>query len=340
MNISVGIKAEREKEIFYDNLMNKVNVSEDDYFQMIRSKKNCQKYAHIQYNHKSGMNYLCLDCDNDVFQTLEDKNLYPNLVALNKDNNKGHMFFRLNSFVGTTSNSRMKPQRTARLLTHALNNYLNCDKQFTGVQSKNPLNTDKYRVYSYSNDGYDFNDLFDNIPDEFIYINEPGRIIVDKKELLIVKVGERNSYLFDETRTEAYKLKNKINNYNDLHAEIERIYLSFNASIQEPLSLSEAKHSIKSITNYVFYKYTGDKKNRGIMNLAAYGHDLTLQDKQVAGANHTAKIKREATEQRIIDAIKGLQAESVKVTQKAISERSGLHRNSLRNYSELIKKLK
>lgn len=337
MNISVGIKAEREKEIFYDNLMNKVNVSEDDYFQMIRSKKNCQKYSHIQYNHKSGMNYICLDCDNDVFQTLEDKNLYPNLIALNKDNNKGHMFFRLNSFVGTTSNSRMKPQRTARLLNHSLNNYLGCDKQFTGVQSKNPLNTDKYRVYSYSQDGYDFNDLFDNIPDEFIYLNEPGRIIVEDKELLLVNVGERNSHLFDKTRKEAYKLKNKINNYNDLYAEIERIYLSFNAAIQEPLSFGEAKHSIKSITNYVYYKYTGDKKNRGVLNLAAYGHDLTLQDKQVIGANHTNKTQRENTEQALLAAVAELQANGKKVTQKAVAERSGKGIATVKRYWKNIK---
>lgn len=332
----IGIKKEKELEIFYNNLMQKVNVSGDDYYQKIRSKNNCQKYSHIQYNHNSGMNYICLDCDHNVFETLEDKNIYPNLIALNKDNNKGHIFVRFNSFVGTTANSEMKPQRTARLLNHSLNNYLRCDKQFTGVQAKNPLNTDKYRVYSYSQDGYDFNELFDNIPDEFIFLNDPYKVVIEEKELLLVNVGERNAYLFDTVRIEAYKLKYKFNEYNKLYDEVKKIYLSVNSKLKEPLSVTEANHSIKSITNYVFYRYTGDQKNRGVLNLNAHGHNLNLQDKQVLGAKYTHKTQRMNTEQVLLGCIAKLQEEGKKITQKAVAELSGKSLRTVKTYWKSI----
>ena len=105
--------------------------------------------------------------------------------------------------------------------------------------------------------------------------------------------------------------------------------------------MSEIRYIVKSISNFTWSKYTGgDGKNRGVLELSSKGHNLSLQDKQVIGAKYSHKIRTDNTEQRIVEAVEALQAENLKITQKAIAERSGLHRNTLRNHSELIKKLK
>lgn len=331
-----GINAKHELTVFNDLLMNKVKVSNKDYFQIIRSKKNASKYPHIQFNHLSGVNYIAIDIDNDVFHTLEETNLNPNLVVINSSNNKAHCYFRFNNFIGTTAKSSFKAQKAMRLLQNSLNNYMNGDKAFNGIQAKNPLHS-SYRVLSFSNQGYDFDELFDNIPDEHIYIYKPE--IVETKES--VYAPGRNSYIFEVTRQHAYKQKALCSSIEQLFKEVDNYAKIANGNLTEPLDLNEIKHIVKSITNFTWKKYTGgDGKNRGVLNLAVYGHDLTLQDKQVIGANHTNKIRTEATEQRIIEAIEALQAENVKVTQKAIAERSGLNKNTLTKYKDLVKKLK
>lgn len=335
-----GINPKKELEIFNNLLMNKVKVSNKDYYQVIRSKKYAHKFTHIQYNHCSGSNYIFLDCDKDALQTIEETNLKPNIVSVNQDNGRGHIGFRFNSFVGTTANASIKPQKALRLLNHSLNNYLGTDKAFNGVQCKNPL-YHGFRIFSFSDQGYDFAELFDNIPDEHIYINQPEKIVIEDKEVLAVVNGERNAYLFDTVRFKSYQIKHKFKNYEDFFTEIERIYNDLNAMLSDPLPFKECQHSIKSIATWTWNNYTGeDGKNRGVMQLDSKGHNLTLQDKQIIGAKYSHKIRTEATEQRIIETVKALQAKGEKITQKAVAEHSGLNKNTLTKYKDLIKKLK
>ena len=331
-----GIRVNKEIEIFNTLLMNKVKVSNKDYFQIIRSKKHASKYPHVQYNHLSGVNYIAVDIDSDVFNILEETNLNPNLVVANSSNNKAHCYFRLNDFVGTTANSSFKAQKAMRLLHNSLNNYMNGDKAFNGMQAKNPLHN-SYRVLSFSDQGYDFAELFDNIPDEHIYIYKPE--IVETKES--VYSPGRNSYIFEVTRFHAYKQKALCSSFEQFFNEVDSYAQLANSNLTEPLELSEIKYIVRSITNFTWSKYTGgDGKNRGVLELSSKGHNLSLQDKQVIGAKYSHKIRTDNTEQRIVEAVEALQAENLKITQKAIAERSGLNKNTLTKYKDLVKKLK
>lgn len=331
-----GIRKEIELEIFNSNLMDKVKVSNKDYYQVIRNKKNADQYSHIQYNHLSGVNYIAIDIDTDVFSCLEETNLHPNLVVANLSNNKAHCYFRLNDFVGTTPQSRMRPQKALRMLTHALNNNLGGDKAFNGMQAKNPLHSD-FRVFSLSSEGYDFAELFDNIPDEHIYIYKPE--IVETKEA--VESPGRNCYLFEIVRYHSYKLKWKCEDYDQFFSQVKDFTVSANENMTNPLGSREVWSIIKSVSNFTWNKYTGgDDRNKGVMELNIKGHNLSQRDKEVLGAQYSNKVRTDNTEQRIVEAVDTLQAENVKITQKAIAERSGLHRNTLRNHSNLIKKLK
>lgn len=328
-----GIRVNKEIETFNALLMNKVKVSNKDYFQIIRSKKYASKYPHIQYNHLSGVNYIAIDIDNDVFNTLEETNLNPNLVIANSSNNKAHCYFRLNDFVGTTAKSSIKPQKALRLLTHSLNNFMNGDKAFNGMQAKNPLH-DTYRVFSFSDQGYDFAELFDNIPDDKIFIYKPE--IVETKEA--VEAPGRNCYLFELTRFYSYKQKWHCKSYDELFKCVEAFAQNANANLTEPLGTSEISYIVKSITNFTWSKYTGgDGKNRGILELSSKGHNLTMQDKQIIGANYTNKTQRENTEQLLKDCLAELQAQGKKATQKAVAELSGKSLKTVKRYWKQIK---
>jgi len=332
-----GINTQMELQHFKDNLMDKVKVSNEDYYQIIRGKQFSQAFTHIQYNHLSGQNYIGLDCDIDVFNVIEEKNIYPNLVVKNKNNNRAHLFFRLSSFVGTTAQSRIKPQRAVKLLTHSLNNHLGTDKAFNGIQAKNPLN-DSYDIFSYSNESYDFDELFENIPDDQIYVNKPEISIVGNSEVLHVGTGERNSFLFDAIRHQSYRLKYKHNSYESLYVEVERIYNDLNAMLAEPVDFKECQHSIKSITNYTWFKFVGDGKNRGVMDLGLKGHNLSLQDKQVIGATYSNQLQRETTQNTLQDAFNELVSKCIKPTQKAVANLSGKSLRTVeRNWSKIEK---
>lgn len=332
-----GINTQMELQHFKNNLMDKVKVSNEDYYQIIRNKQHSSKFSHIQYNHLSGQNYIGLDCDIDVFNVIEEKNINPNLVVKNKNNNRAHLFFRLSSFVGTTPNARTKPQKALRLLTHSLNNHLGTDKHFNGVQAKNPLN-DSYDIFSFSNESYDFDELFENIPDEQIYVNKPEISISEDKEIIHVGTGERNIYLFDTVRFQSYKIKHKHNNFNSFYDEIERIYNDLNAMLAEPMDFKECQHSIKSIATWTWCNFVGDGKNRGVMDLASKGHDLSDHDKKVIGASYSAKIKRETTQNALQDAFNELVSQCIKPTQKAVANLSGKSLITVkRNWSKIEK---
>ena len=332
-----GINTQMELQHFKDNLMDKVKVSNEDYYQIIRGKQFSQAFTHIQYNHLSGQNYIGLDCDIDVFNVIEEKNIYPNLVVKNKNNNRAHLFFRLSSFVGTTAQSRIKPQRAVKLLTHSLNNHLGTDKAFNGIQAKNPLN-DSYDIFSYSNESYDFDELFENIPDDQIFVNKPEISIGEDKEIIHVGTGERNIYLFDTVRFQSYKVKHKHNNFNSFYDEIERIYNDLNAMLADPMDFKECQHSIKSIATWTWCNFVGDGKNRGVLNLDANGHDLSDHDKKVIGASYSAKIKRETTQNALQDAFNELVSQCIKPTQKAVANLSGKSLRTVeRNWSKIEK---
>jgi len=326
-----GINTQMELQHFKNNLMDKVKVSNEDYYQIIRNKQHSAKFSHIQYNHLSGQNYICLDCDVNAFNVIEENNINPNLVVKNKNNNRAHLFFRLTSFVGTTVRAREKPQKALRLLTHSLNNHLGTDKAFNGIQAKNPLN-DSYDIFSFSNESYDFYELFENIPDNQIYINKPKVSIVDDQEVLHVGTGERNVYLFEAVRHQSYKIKHKHNSYESLYVEIERIYNDLNGMLAEPVDFKECQHSIKSITYFTWYKFVGDGKNRGVMDLASKGHNLSDHDKKVVGAKYSHKVRSESSYKAIQASLNSLLNDDIKPTQKAVSLHSGKGLTTVKKY--------
>lgn len=322
-----GIKPQNELIKLYENLPSKPYFSYENYIKTVRPKKYVKEYSHLQYNHPQIQKYIVLDLDKVAFEILET-NLRPNLLVVNKKDGKGHAFFRLKSLVSCTAKSRMQPQKTLRLITHSLNNYLHdsagADHRFSGQLAKNPLvGDDRYRVFSYSDQAMDFEDFFENIPDQHIKMNQPQKIIVDQKELEAVAVGERNHFLFNKVRFEAYRLKAKYGNPEAFYDAVEDYANKCNGCIANPLEYGEINALIKSISKWTWNTYDGtDAKNRGVMELDSKGHNLSLHDKRVLGAKYSHEVRKESSYKAISDAFYHLVSKDIKPTQKAVAEQS------------------
>lgn len=336
-----GLRPKKELEEFYNNLPNKPYFAYDNYIKCIRPKKHVKEYSHIQYNHPQIQKYIVVDLDKTAIDIL-DTPLKPNLLIVNKNNAKGHAFFRLKSFVPITPKSRMQPQKTLRLITHSINNYLfdngGADHRFSGQLAKNPwVGDDRYHILSYNNEPWDFEDFFENIPSEFIKMNRPQKIVVDQKELEAVAVGERNYFLFNKIRFEAYKLKAKIGNPDAFHEAVEDYANKCNGLISVPLGYGEINQIVKSISKWVWLTYDGsDDKNRGVMELDSKGHNLSLQDKQILGAKYSHEQRKESSYKAILEAFNDLISKDIKPTQKAVSIASGKGLTTVKKYWKQI----
>jgi hypothetical protein len=335
----LGHKPEKELEILYSHLPTKPYVGDFKAQTLITSKDKIKNYSYLQYNHPEIARYIVIDCDEQAFNFVYT-DLKPNLLVMNKENGKGHAFFRMKGFVGSTAKSKWKPQKTLRLINHAIINMANdngigADPCFNGLKAKNPFNSN-YRVSSYNQEPWDFNEFFEYIPDKYIYSRKPE--IVQGSE--VIEVAGRNCYLFETTRKQAYVLKAKITSFDRFYNAVHDVALKINGNMSIPLDYSEVKSVIKSVATWTWKHYHGDTKNRGVMDLTAKGHNLTLKDRQVLGAKYSHKIRTDNTEQRIVEAVEALQADNVKITQRAIAERSGLNKNTLTKYKDLVKKLK
>jgi len=332
-----GITPKNEIIKLYENLPTKPYFSYENYIKCVRPKKFVKEYSHLQYNHPQIQKYIVIDLDDTAINIL-DTNLKPNLLVLNKDNGKGHAYFRLKSFVPVTAKSRMQPQKTLRLITHSINNYLfepaGADHRFSGQLAKNPMcGDDRYRVLSYTDQSWDFEDFFENIPDQHIKMNQPQKIIVDQKELEAVAVGERNHFLFNKVRFEAYRLKAKYGNPDAFYDAVEDYANKCNGCIANPLGYGEINQIIKSISKWTWNEYDGtDAKNRGVMELDSKGHNLSLQDKQTLGAKYTNEQRKESSYKAISDAFFHLLSKDIKPTQKAVAEQSKKSLRTVKTY--------
>lgn len=369
-----GINPSSELDLFKSNLPKKPYFSYLNYFQEIRPKYNkyLVQYSHIQFNHPQYIKYICIDIDLkqnenikrsdfddevsfllaqvNIFDIIEYSSLKPNLAIVNRSNGKGHLFFRLNTAVSKTENSSKKAINALKKIIFGLNNYLGGDHCYRQHLAKNPFfiqrdNEDSFfKIHSFNKSGFDFDDFFENIPDHCFENTKEHK----KKDVYLgldieaegIQIGQRNDYLFNQTRLKSYALKSKYHFYSDFYDAVEKEYTNLNNKLPDPLDYTEANQSINSIAKWTWANYDGDykDKNRGVMQLDLHGPDLNKQERQVAGANYTAKIKRNGTLTALIDVFNTMQAEGVKVTQKAVAERSGKGIATVKRYWKQINK--
>lgn len=341
--MNYGINPQNELKRLMVNLPKKPFVGGFKAQTIIVDKADIETYKYLQYQHPEYARYIVIDIDSMAFD-ITSTNLMPNLLVINKYSDstsehavlKGHAFYRLDGFVGASSKSRIKPQKTLRLINHSIINYLraegiDADPAFNGQKAKNPFNSN-FTILSLRDEPWSFADFFEAIPEQHIYNRKP--VIQQGKE--VVEIAGRNCYLFEKVRIESYKAKSKYDNFNCFYDYVHDFTLKQNGMLSNPLDYGEIKQIVKSVSNWTWLNFTGETRNKGVMELAVKGHGLTQRDKEVLGANYTAKIKVENTYKAIQDAFLALVNENIKPTQKAVAERSGKSLRTVKTYWKQI----
>jgi len=101
------------------------------------------------------------------------------------------------------------------------------------------------------------------------------------------------------------------------------------------LRLSQLKATCRSIARWTWYRYTGRGSGctRGVMRLSG---SLPLRERQQLSSNRTHEVRRQSTKDRIVASVKALKLAGEVVTFAAIARNSGLCRQTVARYRDLV----
>ena len=258
-----------------------------------RSPREALKHAYIQPNSKYNLSNIIIDIDREDFSIsdFEELNIpLPNMVVMNKDYNKAHVWYMLSCPVWLQyeyrySDNKITSYQYAQAVYNALVGRLKADTHFNRSLCKNPFYQEgPWKTLFLTDHKYTLAELSDHLdlmPPERKKASksgEPVQILLDLPDFDIsIREGQRNQRLFDETRKQAYIF------YRDKHCSEETLY-SFCMGILEklndscldsagadrlPLSgreLSDIAHSIsswctsKKFNEKLLSKYTDEQR--------------------------------------------------------------------------------
>lgn len=268
------------------------------------------------------------DIDTDQgFSHWEDCNApQPNFITINPVNGHAHYIYMLAAPVPTTNQAKRKPLAfVARIERGLLDKLTAADSGYAGYISKNPLSK-HWETYIGRDSSYPLDELA-----QWVDLSLPKQKKRDRTGL------GRNCILFDELRYWAYarviSAKSTMQFERWLDTVVSRGY-QFN-TFNTPLPLSEVMATAKSVAKWTWQHYSGTgKTHRGRdMNI---NHLLSDSEKRQLSAIKTNEQRRAETERRIQAAVKNLQLCGHKVTQKAVAEVSGLNKNTVLKYKNVI----
>lgn len=302
----------------------------------VKHRKMAVNFSNIEHKPKQLIRSLCFDIDsnNALYQWHDNNCLEPNWIAVNPNNGHAHYGYLIKDPVSNGLKSRIKPIVFVDAIERGMTVKTGGDLAYSGFMTKNPMH-EKWDVYTGEEHAYTLNDLADNV-----------KLIWKAKKDQAEDLSElgRNSTLFEQCRFWGYRNAERYkqtSNYESFHRAVKSVCDHHNMQFSTLLPESEVKAVAKSIAQYSFYKYQGDGKRRGIMELSSKGHGLSSTDKQSLGAKYSAETKKANTEAKIKEAVAYLKTSGKKVNCSSVATVSGLNKAGVtRNYKRLIESLK
>jgi hypothetical protein len=327
-------------ERFYQLAPNKPYCSDDKASGLIiRSKGSAFNRRYVQHNPPSMCHWLTFDQDHEHILMWEKANLpEPNMIVRNLDNSRAHVSYAIES-VCTSEAGNPKPIAYASAVQEAYTQALKADACYTNFITKNPYHDD-WHVWELHSHVYSLGEMAD-------YVDLIRKRWTRKQAANDAYHGlSRNCALFNRLRFWAYDhvawYREDGSSYEQwMTAVLERCE-SMN-TFTEPLPYSEIKSTGKSVGKWVWTKYWPEGKpiRRGMMasEFTKSQLPLDLKAKQRLSARRTHEMRRNATEEKIIDAIGQLTAQGKKVTKIGVSQLTGISDRQLRrDYSIYFKK--
>jgi len=237
-------------ELFKDNLPYRPYCTDNkDYGLQIRPKSIAIGKKIIQPNTVAKIMWLVFDYDEkDILGRIEATNSpYPNLIVINPENGKSHIFYSLKTPVCRTEKGHTWPLEYLAKIQYALREKIGSDVGYSGLVSKNPLSP-YWKVMELVQRSYDLKDLAE-------YVELP----IDLPQRALTEGLGRNCSIFEVVRKIAYKnvIKFKVEADQDKFKKfvLEQCQV-VNNEFPEPLHFQELNGISKSISKWVWNKYT------------------------------------------------------------------------------------
>lgn len=320
---------EQFKSRVLEHLPRKPYCSDDKTASKIRTQTYALKEPYIQLNAPHKCAWLIFDIDTPFTgeYAWELHNLpFPNYLAFSRDSRKYHMAYAIKP-VFTTENARAKPLAYLAAIQRTYKRLLNADEGYAHLMTKNPLHDD-WLVTVFHDHEYSLGELHDSAGE------------LDKKEYKVVAElcdYERNVSMFNALRYHAYAVVHHYDSKRDFEIHIEAKADELNYQFSEPLSFNELMGICKSVAKWTWRNKDSIRVKERKMQL---DQSQPLETRQALGAHYAATVKADATRAKIQSAVDELHNQGRKVTQKAIGELTGMHRNTIANHKDLIKKSK
>ncbi|KXS55299.1 MAG: replication protein A [Marinobacter sp. T13-3] len=300
------------------------------------------RFPYMQVNRRDVMPWLVFDIDyrpNGL--PWESAGLpTPNLMVRNRDTGHCHLFYAIVPVI-TGPKGRDKPIRFLRSVYEAMAGKMKADPQYRGPVAKTPghpwWDTTEFHSHVYS-----LGELADylTLP---VYAPWAGR----SQCMEDADHGDsRHWKLFRRICCYAYQSVQAYRRDSNYEAFEEAVYThgqAINREVCKPfprkglLRLSQVRAVCKSVARWTWLNYTGSGRwDRGVMEL---DRSLPLSVRQSLAAHRTHGCRRQATERRIAQACRNLQAEGRALTFVAIAHASGLTRQTVAKYRTFIDSL-
>lgn len=323
--LSLPISSEAAKN-YYNGLSPYPFVSDIPEHGVWRARKaNAVQFRSIQHNTEYKLRLIAFDVDIDKIPRASDALSWwqdinapaPNWILINPKNGNAHYLYQLETPVLKGSNAKRKPLEYAAAVERGLTELLQSDKSYGGLISKNPL-SGYWETHIPHTESYTLEELADYVD---MTIPKPK-----KRELN--GLG-RHCLMFDELRWWSYSrvLDAKENGGFEQWFNACLIRSQQLNTFNNPLPYSSLKSTAKSVAKWTWTKYIGKggkKRGRDSDAIKQWQGELDLRDRQALAAQVTNACRKAVTKQKILTAVKQLQAENKRVTQSKVAKVSGL----------------
>ncbi len=310
--------------------------SDDKTARCVRPVKYAVNFPYMQVNRSGMVSWLVFDLDHDNPYVWDDVGLpAPNCIVSNPKNGHAHLFYAIPP-VCTTEKARYAPIKFMKRVYEAMASALKADASYSGPVAKTPGHK-WWRTTFLHNDEYNLGDLAESVelPDFNPFSKGPD---------LEANSHSRHCLLFEETRFYAYSIVNREREqgtYDTFLKFVSAFARNKNnyagRGFAENLSDSQVNATVKSIARWTWERYRGScgGVHRGAMGLSG-NNEMTIQEKQKLSAKRTHKERHKKTIGKLTAGIRVLEARGEKVTFSKLAKASGLTRQTVSKYSNVI----
>lgn len=298
----------QQLKLFQEHLPQKSRSCDDfDVDNKVRYITEAIKKRYIQPNDFNSTQWLVFDIDRPVCpDSIRNDNLAPEptVFVRNPKNGHAHLFYLLKTPVHQNSHSSQKAVQFAAAVEYGLAIKLDADMGYIGLLAKNALHAD-WEVLHTVPQAYELHELAESV--DTTALNTP------LKERLNYGLS-RNCSMFEEVSKWAYKaIRQGWPDYNQWHKAVLSRTEMLNRQLEKPMEYAEYKHIAKSIAKWTHANFSKQGFSERQARVGALGGKA--KGKAYSGMRE-----------------KVIQLKCDGLSNKAITEKLGIHRNSVRNY--------